>query len=105
MTRVEDGAIARMHYALTDSQCSDCGAQLEWNAVFDNISMPKYISKHCGKIYTISIETVKFGIRDENDETQEENYQKEPHAIIMAKGMKRRMQESDKKEIRTAKES
>jgi hypothetical protein len=106
MTRIEDGAVARLHYALTDSQCSNCGTQLEWNAVLDNISLPKYIAKHCGKIYTISIETVKFDVRDENDERQEKvSERKEPHAILMAKGMKRRQQEPAKKETRTAKES
>lgn len=109
MARVEDGAIARLHYALTDSQCSNCGAQLEWNAVFDNISLPKYIAKHCGKIYTISVETVKFDVHDEKDARQEKekvSEGKEPRAILMAKRMKRRQQESAaRKETRTAKES
>jgi hypothetical protein len=107
MARVEDGAIARLHYALTDSQCSNCGAQLEWNAVFDNISLPKYIAKHCGQIHTISVETIKFDVHDEKDAKQEEKVSeaKEPRAILMAKRMKRRQQESARKETRTAKEA
>jgi hypothetical protein len=107
MARVEDGAVARLHYALTDSQCSNCGAQLEWNAVFDNISLPKYIAKHCGQIYTISVETVKFDVHDEKDAKQEKVSEgKEPRAILMAKRMKRRQQESAaRKGTRTAKEA
>jgi hypothetical protein len=31
-----------LHYALTDSQCNKCGAQLEWNAQFSDINSPKY---------------------------------------------------------------
>ncbi len=31
-----------LHYALTDSQCNKCGAQLEWNAEFNDINSPKY---------------------------------------------------------------
>ena len=72
MARVKDGAVARLHYALTESQCSNCGEQLEWNAVFDNISLPKYIAKHCGKIYTISVETAKFNVHEEKDAKREE---------------------------------
>jgi hypothetical protein len=69
---------------------SNCSAQLEWNAVFDNISMPKYIAKHCGKIYTISVDTVKFNVHEEKDVKQEEKVSesKEPRAILMAKKMK-----------------
>jgi hypothetical protein len=106
MARVEDGAVARLHYALTDSQYSNCGAQLEWNAVFDNISLPKYIAKHCGQIHTISVETIKFDVHDEKDAKQEKvSEDKEPRAILMAKKMKRRQQESARKETRTAKEA
>ena len=33
MPRVEqNGMPTSLHYALTDSQCSKCGKQLEWNA-------------------------------------------------------------------------
>jgi hypothetical protein len=106
MARVEDGEVARLHYALTGFQCSNCGAQLEWNAIFDNISLPKYIAKHCGQIYTISVETVKFDVHDEKDAKQEKVSEgKEPRAIFLAKKMKRRQQESARKETRTAKEA
>lgn len=106
MARVKDGAVARLHFALTDSQCSNCGAQLEWNAVFDNISLPKYIAKHCAQIYTISVETVKFDVHDEKNAKQEKVSEgKEPRAILMAKRMKRRQQESERKETRTTREA
>ena len=48
MTRIESGVVARLPYALTDSQCSNWGMQLEWDCVFDNVSLPKYAAKHCG---------------------------------------------------------
>jgi hypothetical protein len=45
MPRVEqDGMPTSLHYALTDSQCSKCGKQLEWNANFNDINQPKYTS-------------------------------------------------------------
>jgi NAD-dependent SIR2 family protein deacetylase len=48
-----------LHYALTDSQCNKCGAQLEWNAEFNDINSPKYTSQHCGQDYLITIDSVK----------------------------------------------
>jgi hypothetical protein len=46
-----------LHYALTDSQCSICGGgQLKWQADFDNINQPKYISQHCNQDYAINID-------------------------------------------------
>ena len=83
MARVKDGAVARLHYALTESQCSNCGEQLEWNAVFDNISLPKYIAKHCGKIYTISVETVKFNVHEEKDAKREEKVSLVPRHLTV----------------------
>jgi hypothetical protein len=62
MTRIESGVVARLPYALTDSQCSNWGMQLEWDCVFDNVSLPKYAAKHCGYLYFINIETVKFDV-------------------------------------------
>ena len=29
-----------LHYALTDSECNKCGAQLEWKAEFDDTNAP-----------------------------------------------------------------
>ena len=48
-----------LHYALTDSQCNKCGAQLEWKADFDDINSPKYTAKHCNQDYLITIDSVK----------------------------------------------
>ncbi|CAN5402962.1 hypothetical protein BH18THE2_BH18THE2_42580 [soil metagenome] len=46
MPRVEQNGIpTSLHYALTNSQCSKCGKQLEWNANFDDIIQPKYTSQ------------------------------------------------------------
>src|SRR5919197_1436363 len=96
MARIESGAVERLHYALTDSQCNSCGAQLEWNPVFDNVNLPKYTAKHCGKFYTINIETVKFDVIAETEIEKEDGIQekileenKEPRAILMAQGKKK----------------
>ena len=64
MTKVEqeNSTPISLHYALTDSQCSICGGQLEWQADFDYINQPKYTSQHCNQDYVIHIDTVKVGI-------------------------------------------
>lgn len=60
MPRVEqNGMPTSLHYALTDSQCSKCGGQLEWEPDCDNINQPKYSSQHCNQDYVIRIDTVK----------------------------------------------
>jgi hypothetical protein len=51
-----------LHYALTDSQCNKCGAQLEWKAEFNDINSPKYTAKHCNQDYMITIDSVKVGM-------------------------------------------
>jgi hypothetical protein len=51
-----------LHYALTDSQCNKCGAQLEWKAEFNDINSPKYTAKHCNQDYMIIIDSVKVGM-------------------------------------------
>jgi hypothetical protein len=38
----ENGIVSSLHYALTDSQCNKCGAQLKWKAEFNDINSPKY---------------------------------------------------------------
>jgi|SRR5919199_6872263 hypothetical protein len=48
-----------LHYALTDSQCNKCGAQLVWQAEFNDINSPKYTAKHCNQNYLITIDSVK----------------------------------------------
>ena len=65
MARIGDGAVERLHYALTDSQCNRYDAQLEWNPVFDNGSLPEYTTIHFGQFYTMNVETVIFGVSKE----------------------------------------
>jgi hypothetical protein len=55
-------AVLNLHYALTDSQCNMCGAQLEWKADFDDINQPKYISQHCNQDFVLMVDTVKIEI-------------------------------------------
>lgn len=103
----ENGIVSRLHYALTDSQCNKCGAQLEWKAEFDDINSPKYTAKHCGQDFVITVDTVKVEAvkqpteqrgREKNFEGEgisttnpvEEEYenrkeqQEQPNAITMA---------------------
>jgi hypothetical protein len=85
-----------LHYALTDSQCNKCGAQLEWNAEFSDINSPRYTSQHCGQDYLITIDSVKVemvkhfiteqGIKETNNLEGEEN--EKPKAILMAEDLK-----------------
>jgi hypothetical protein len=103
MPRVEQNSMpTSLHYALTDSQCSVCGGQLEWQADFDNINQPKYISQHCNQEYAIHIDTVKVEIvgkasKDKQGYEQEKNLmstkEEEPKALQMAEGMKRQQQQ------------
>ena len=106
MPRVEQNSMPiSLHYALTDSQCSICGGQLEWQADFDNINQPKYISQHCGQEYAIHIDTVKVEIvgkasKDKQGHEQEKNLMStkegEPKALQMAEAMKRQQQQQEK---------
>ena len=91
-----------LHYALTDSQCNICGGQLEWQADFDNINQPKYVSQHCNQDYAINIETVKVVMlgkasKDRQKQEQEKSKapmkQDEPKALKMAEAMKRQQQQ------------
>lgn len=103
MPRVEQNSMPiSLHYALTDSQCSICGGQLEWQADFDNINQPKYISQHCNQEYAIHIDTVKVEIlgkasKDSQAREQKKNLtskkEGEPKALRMAEGMKRQQQQ------------
>jgi hypothetical protein len=102
MTKVEkqNSTPISLHYALTDSQCSICGGQLEWQADFDNINQPKYKSQHCNQDYAIRIETVKVEIIGKASEEKRRREQEkksftstrendEPKALQMAEAMKR----------------
>jgi hypothetical protein len=85
-----------LHYALTDSQCNKCGAQLEWNAEFNDIHSPRYTARHCGRDYLITIDSVKVemveqstverGRKEINKSVSEEN--EKPKAILIAEKLK-----------------
>jgi membrane protein insertase Oxa1/YidC/SpoIIIJ len=96
-----------LHYALTDSQCNTCGGQLEWQADFDTINQPKYVSQHCNQDYAIHIETVKVVVsgltskdrqKQEQEKSIESMKQDEPKALKMAEGMKRQQQQQNEEE-------
>jgi translation elongation factor EF-Ts len=100
MPRVEQNSIpTSLHYALTDSQCSICGGQLEWEADFSNINQPKYMSQHCNQDYAIHIDAVKVQIlrktsKDKQGRENERNFMAgkeddEPKALQMAEAIKR----------------
>jgi NAD-dependent SIR2 family protein deacetylase len=90
MPRVEqNGMPTSLHYALTDSQCSKCGGQLEWKADFDDINQPKYTSQHCNQDYAIRIDAVKVEMVTPRVGAKKEarGLEDEPRAIKMAKGL------------------
>jgi NAD-dependent SIR2 family protein deacetylase len=100
-----------LHYALTNSQCSKCGKQLEWEADFNNITQPKYTSKHCNQDYIIRIDTVKvetigredYSLREEEEKQKQvhdlsssiEEKEEEPRAIKMAQALQKEERESE----------
>jgi hypothetical protein len=107
MTRVEQNSMPiSLHYALTDSQCSICGGQLEWQADFDNINQPKYVSQHCNQNYAIHIDTVKVEVlgnasKGKQEQEQEKSFMStkeddQPKALQMAEAMKRQQQQEEK---------
>src|SRR5919206_4915320 len=92
-----------LHYALTDSQCNKCGAQLEWNAEFSDINSPRYTARHCDQDYLITVDSVKVemvehsyteqGTKENNTERHENEHkpqykQQQPKAISMAADLK-----------------
>ena len=89
MPRVEQNGTmpTSLHYALTDSQCSKCGGQLEWKADFDDINQPKYTSQHCNQDYAIRIDAVKVETVTSRVRVKKEarGLEDEPRAIKMAK--------------------
>jgi hypothetical protein len=94
MPRVEENSISSsLHYALTDSQCSICGAQLEWKAEFNDINSPKYTAKHCNHDYIITIDSVKVevirkSIENGEQKSNRQDQQRQPNAITMAEQLK-----------------
>jgi hypothetical protein len=107
----QNGIVSRLHYALTDSQCNVCGAQLQWKAKFNDINSPKYTAKHCNLDYIITVDTVKVEVVDkksveqgegkaeesspksggENERQQQQKQQKrqeQPKALTMAELLK-----------------
>src|SRR3712207_5235567 len=105
---VQNSMPISLHYALTDSQCSICGGQLEWQADFDNINQPKYISQHCNQEYAIHIDTVKVEIVGKASKDNKQGYEQEknlistkegePKALQMAEAMKRQQQQPENSE-------
>ena len=111
MPRVEQNSMpTSLHYALTDSQCSICGGQLEWQADFNNINQPKYISQHCNQEYAIRIDTVKVEILEKASKDKMQGHEQEgnnrmsaketdkPRALQMAEAMKKDNNSSNKKQ-------
>lgn len=100
MPRVEENnsVASSLHYALTDSQCSICGVQLEWKAEFNDINSPKYTANHCNQDYIITIDSVKVEVvkqsiengeeKNKRQERQEQQQQQQPKAITMAEQLK-----------------
>jgi hypothetical protein len=105
----QNGIVSRLHYALTDSQCNVCGAQLQWKAKFNDINSPKYTAKHCNLDYIITVDTVKVEVVDkksveqgegkaeesspksggENErQQQQQKRQEQPKALTMAELLK-----------------
>jgi hypothetical protein len=68
----ENGIVSQLHYALTDSQCNKCGAQLEWKAEFNDINSPKYTTKHCDQNFIITVDTVKVELVKQPTEQRRE---------------------------------
>jgi hypothetical protein len=66
----ENGIVSSLHYALTDSQCNKCGAQLEWKAEFNDINSPKYRAKHCNQDYVITVDSVRVEMIKNNNKQQ-----------------------------------
>lgn len=84
-----------LHNALTDSQCNKCGAQLEWDSEFNDINSPKYIARHCGQDYLITIDNVKVEMVKQSiteqgtkENTPEREKNEEPKAISIAEDLK-----------------
>ena len=108
MPRVQqNGIVSRLHYALTDSQCNVCRAQLQWKAKFNDINSPKYTAKHCNLDYIITVDTVKVEVVDKKsveqgegkaeesspksggeNERQQQQEQEQPKALTMAELLK-----------------
>ena len=91
MPRVKQNSMpTSLHYALTDSQCSMCGGQLEWSANFNDINQPKYISQHCDQEYAIRVDSVKVEMMTSVGRGRKaaKELDDEPGAIKVAKGLK-----------------
>jgi hypothetical protein len=103
----QNGIVSRLHYALTDSQCNRCGAQLQWKAEFNDINSPKYTAKHCNLDHIITVDTVKVEVVDKKsveqgegkaeesppksggeNERQQRQQQEQPKALTMAELLK-----------------
>lgn len=99
MTEIKAGDTAKLHYALTDSQCNACGSHLEWRPDFGDISRPRYISDHCNYQYIIYIDDVKLDVIEkvqDKEEPLQTKREDEPRAILMAEEKKEDEQNESK---------
>jgi hypothetical protein len=92
----QNGIVSRLHYALTDSQCNVCGAQLQWKAEFNDINSPKYTAKHCNLDYIITVDTVKVDVVDKKSVEQVEG--KAEESPQKSGGEKERQQQQQKRQ-------
>jgi hypothetical protein len=92
----QNGIVSRLHYALTDSQCNVCGAQLQWKAEFNDINSPKYTAKHCNLDYIITVDTVKVDVVDKKSVEQVEG--KAEESLQKSGGEKERQQQQQKRQ-------
>jgi len=90
----QNGIVSRLHYALTDSQCNVCGAQLQWKAKFNDINSPKYTAKHCNLDYIITVDTVKVEMVDKKSVEQGED--KAEESSPKSEGENERQQQQQK---------
>ena len=90
----QNGIVSRLHYALTDSQCNVCGAQLQWKAKFNDINSPKYTAKHCNLDYIITVDTVKVEVVDKKSVEQGED--KAEESSPKSEGENERQQQQQK---------
>jgi len=98
LTEIKAGDTAKLHYALTDSQCNACGSHLEWRPDFGDISRPRYLSNHCNYQYIIYIDDVKLDVikTPDKEEPLQTKRQEEPRAILMAEEKKEEKQSESK---------
>ncbi|MGA8912321.1 MAG: hypothetical protein WB443_05640 [Nitrososphaeraceae archaeon] len=94
----QNGIVSRLHYALTDSQCNVCGAQLQWKAKFNDINSPKYTAKHCNLDYIITVDTVKVEVVDKKSVEQGEGKAEESSPKSGGENERQQQQQQQKRQ-------